>query len=144
MRELTGVMDHANEVVRGVSIGLGSPGILDQQSWAAIIAGAPAAVGHLEMPIIKDVTNDIGYGEADFPVELDVGTVVRGQMFGINDSTGSLELTIAVWLEDSEGVSRGLAVNTWTIPPGEAISGVSEEIALDKGGSWILHGKLEG
>jgi len=130
--------------VRGVRIGLGSPSVLDAGSWAAITAGAGAGEGHLEWPIIKDVTNDIGYGEEDFPVNLPVGTEVRAQLYGVNDGNALLAMTLTVWLEDPDGVSRGLTTNTRDVYPGDQINGIGDNVTLDKTGDWIFHAKLEG
>jgi len=147
MTGLVGVMEKANEVARRATIALGSPGVVAEKSWSAVSAILPVAEGVIENPIVFDfgVVPNKAYYPSDFPVELPLERgYIRGAVDGRNTGDYRQPFTITVEFIDPNGVARGTSSITSDTSPGATISGLTDQVILDKVGTWRLHATLEG
>lgn len=145
-KELVGVMEQANEVAGRATIALGSPGVVDEESWSAVSAILPAAAGVIQNPSVWDfgVTPNKVYYLADFPVELPLERgYIRGIAEGKNTGDYAQQFTITIEFIDPNGVARGTHSITSNTSPGATISGLTDNVILDKVGAWTLHVTLE-
>lgn len=123
-------------------VGFASPAVLDEQTWNAVDAFAPAVEGHLLSPYVRDVTDDVWY--TYLPASIPVGHTVYGDVFYYNDGDYKEIFTCTVELIDPDGRSRGKFTGSSYVPPREQRGEHTEDVVLDKAGIWKIHAILEG
>jgi len=137
-REIEKILERKNP---GGAIVVGSPGVLDEKTWNAVDAFAPAVEGHLLPPYVRDVTDDVWY--TALPASIPVGHTVYGDVFYYNDGDYKEIFTCTVELIDPDGRSRGKFTGSSYVPPGEQRGEHTEDVVLDKAGIWKIHAILE-
>ena len=118
---------------------------LDERTWSAIDAIGVAEEGHLEFFRLHDKTSgDIWQDEYFLPVEIPIGHVVQAEVDIINDSSYDLAGTLTVEFIDPDGNSRGKRSFSYSaISPGDQRGVTTNEVTLDKDGTWKIHAKFE-
>ncbi|GAI32952.1 unnamed protein product [marine sediment metagenome] len=117
--------------------------VLDEKTWNAVNVSLPAAVGHLEKPVIYDETDKILYREGDLPVSIPLGHKIWGSARGYNDSAYTLSLRQTIHIIDPDGHVAGGKAYTFDIAPGYFIEISMTSVTLDMAGLWKLYVKLE-
>jgi len=136
----------AEKYSRSAIVSLGSPAVLDEETWNAI--GVSAAVeGELRDPLILDWTagpsGEVRYDEGDFPIPIPLGNVVTAEVMSMNTGTSRQRMKCTVWFEDPDGYTKGSHSETFYCDPYGAIYTATPRVTINKEGTWELHALLE-
>ncbi len=112
---------------------------LDEKSWDAFNVEAP------DGKIINCCLNVDGtlYWQGDFPVEVAMGSEVRAHFTYVNTGDVATLFYYSIEILDPDGMQRAFADGGNPCDPGwQKASMRTNYITIDKGGIWVVHGRL--
>ena len=125
---------------------------LDERSWNAISVEAAPIEATIIGAYIHDVTTNTGYVESDqsnrhpFPITLPLGHVIYGNISTKNTGLAPVRMRVLIELIDPDGIVRHSIWTSFnTVNPGVSMASAQvPQTTLNKLGTWILHGVIEG
>lgn len=136
----------------GYGVKVGTLTQVDERSWNAIEVAAPDIAAQIVGAYLHDVTTDTGYVESDpsdrhpFPVDIPHGHIIYANILTDNIGDVALKMRVLIELIDPDGIVRhSLWTGTFTVSPGGSMASRSiPHTELDRAGTWVLRGVIEG